>query len=204
MKHTISKKPSFRIVAIVLSVSLLAIASVFSFRTRQGATLGFEAPLAYATGISYFLKIDGIGGESKDAQHMDQIDIMSWDWGFSRTPQEKGKGGAGKVETKDFTFTKRVDKASPQFLIYCASGKHIKDATLTAHKAGASADYLAYTFHDIMCTSFGAGGSNSEPPSEHISFSYGKVEVEYKEQKTDGTFREPLKSAWDFVKNISF
>ena len=35
--------------------------------------------------VDYFLKIDGIEGESKDSKHAKEIDLLSWSWGASQT-----------------------------------------------------------------------------------------------------------------------
>ncbi|MCC6131760.1 MAG: type VI secretion system tube protein Hcp, partial [Acidobacteria bacterium] len=49
--------------------------------------------------VDYFLKIEGVPGESQDEQHKDWIDMMSWSWGESQsgTMSFGGGGGAGKV-----------------------------------------------------------------------------------------------------------
>ena len=39
----------------------------------------------------WFLKIDGIAGESTDVAHKDEIDVLSWSWGVAQT----GGGGSG-------------------------------------------------------------------------------------------------------------
>ena len=39
--------------------------------------------------VDYFIKFDGIKGESADAKHKDEIDVESWSWG------ESNVGGAG-------------------------------------------------------------------------------------------------------------
>ena len=31
--------------------------------------------------VDYFIKFDGIKGESADAKHKDEIDVESWSWG---------------------------------------------------------------------------------------------------------------------------
>ena len=33
--------------------------------------------------FDYFLKLDGIPGESTDAKHKGEIDVLSWSWGES-------------------------------------------------------------------------------------------------------------------------
>ncbi len=66
--------------------------------------------------VDYFLKIDGIPGESKDHKHKDEIDILSWSWGESQTGTMRtgGGGGAGKVNMQDFHFVMKVNKATPK------------------------------------------------------------------------------------------
>ncbi|MGB7991069.1 MAG: type VI secretion system tube protein Hcp, partial [Candidatus Methylophosphatis roskildensis] len=31
--------------------------------------------------VDFFLKIDGIEGESADSKHKKEIDVLSWSWG---------------------------------------------------------------------------------------------------------------------------
>jgi type VI secretion system secreted protein Hcp len=52
---------------------------------------------------SYFLKIDGIPGESLDSKHKDEIDVLSWSWGETQpAPANPGAGaGSGKVAITD-------------------------------------------------------------------------------------------------------
>ena len=43
-----------------------------------------------------------------------------------------GGGGEGKANFNDFNFIHHVDKASPVLMKACATGEHIKEATITA------------------------------------------------------------------------
>jgi type VI secretion system secreted protein Hcp len=65
--------------------------------------------------VDYFLKLDGIEGESHDSKHKNEIDLQSWSWGESQsgTGAAAGGSGAGKVSMQDFHFVMRVNKASP-------------------------------------------------------------------------------------------
>src|ERR1700753_4105926 len=80
--------------------------------------------------VDYFLKIDGIEGESKDSKHKGEIDLDSWSWGANQsgTYHGGGGGGAGKVAMQDFHFVMKINKASPKLMLACASGEHIKKA----------------------------------------------------------------------------
>lgn len=154
----------------------------------------------------FFLKIDGIDGESADAKHSGEIDLLSWSWGETQsgTASGGGGGGAGKVSMQDFHFVMTVNKATPKLIQACAGGDHIKSAILTCRKAGGEQEeYLKYTFTDLLISSYQTGGSGGSGviPTEQISFNYSKVEVEYKEQKADGTLGGAIKAGWDLKLN---
>jgi type VI secretion system secreted protein Hcp len=159
--------------------------------------------------VDYFLKIDGIDGESKDAKHKDHIDVESWSWGAvqSGTQQHGGGGGTGKVSMQDFHFVMRLTKASPKLMLACASGKHIKLATLTARKAGKDQqEYLTFKFSDVLVSSYQTGGSEGGDvlPVEQVSFNFAKIEVEYKPQKPDGSLGTGVFFKYDLKSNKAF
>jgi type VI secretion system secreted protein Hcp len=149
----------------------------------------------------FFLKIDGIEGESKDSKHANEIDILSFSWGAtnSGTHAFGGGGGAGKVTMQDFHFTMNINKATPKLMLACASGEHIKKAVLTVRKQGKEQqEFLKVTFSDFLVSSYQTSGSEGALiPMESVSFNYAKVEFEYKEQKPDGTLGGAVKAGWD-------
>ena len=109
-----------------------------------------------------FLKLDGIKGESADARHKGEIDVMSFSWGLSQTGVSAtgGGGGAGKVHVHDFTIVKRSDAASPLLMLNCASGAHIKEATFTVRKAGGEQlEYLKIKLSDVLVSSHKSNGA---------------------------------------------
>ena len=156
--------------------------------------------------VDYFLKLDGIPGESADHKHKDEIDILSWSWGESQsgTMHTGGGGGAGKVNMQDFHFMMKVNKATPKLILVCAGGDHIKKAVLTCRKAGKDQQpFLTYTFTDVLVSSYQTGGSSSgdEIPMEQVSLNYSKMEAEYKAQKADGSLEGGIKAGWDLKAN---
>ena len=156
--------------------------------------------------VDYFLKLDGIDGESADDKHKGEIDVASWSWGATQsgTMSGGGGGGAGKVSMQDFHFVMTVNKASPKLMLACASGQHIAKAVLTCRKAGTDQqEYLKITFSDLLISSYQTGGSGSSSvvPSDQISLNYAKIEMEYKEQKSDGTLGGSVKTGWDLKAN---
>ncbi len=153
--------------------------------------------------VDFFLKIDGIEGESKDSKHQNEIDVLSWSFGAHQhgSMAGGGGGGAGKVSMQDFTFSMRMCKATPKLLLHCANGKHIPSALLTARKAGETQqEYLKIKFTDLLVSSYQTGGGGEEP-LESISLNFSKIEFEYREQKKDGTLDGPIPAGWDLKKN---
>ena len=155
--------------------------------------------------VDYFLKLDGIEGESHDSKHKGEIDVQSWSWGETQhgTHREGGGGGAGKVSMQDFHFVMNVCKASPKLMLACATGEHIKKAVLTCRKAGKEQqEFYKITFADLLVSSFQTGGSaHSDVPTDQISLNYSKIEWEYKEQKPDGTLGGVTKAGYDLKQN---
>jgi type VI secretion system secreted protein Hcp len=156
--------------------------------------------------VDYFLRIDGIEGESQDSKHKGEIELLSWNWSEAQsgTQAKGGGGGAGKVRMQDFQFAMRLSKASPKLLLACASGDHIKQAVLTCRKAGTSQqEFLKVTISDFLVSSFqmGSGSPADVLPSERITLNYAKIEFEYKEQKADGSLNGPVKAGWNLKAN---
>ena len=156
--------------------------------------------------VDYFLKIEGIDGESTDDKHKNEIDIESFTWGESQSGAHAGGGGggAGKVSMQDFHFVMKVNKASPKLLLACASGEHIKKAVLTCRKAGKDQqEYMKVTMSDLLVSSYHTGGAahGSVLPTDQISLNFSKIEFEYKPQKPDGSLDSPVKAGWDVKAN---
>lgn len=159
--------------------------------------------------VDFFIKFDGIKGESADAKHKDEIDVESWSWGETHpgTAASGGGGGAGKVSMQDFHFVMRLNRASPGLMKACATGQHIKTATLTARKAGkGQQDYLTFKFQDVLVSSFQTGGSEDSAflPTDQVSLSFAKLEVEYKPEKADGSLGSAIRFGYDLKTNKTF
>jgi type VI secretion system secreted protein Hcp len=155
--------------------------------------------------VDYFLKIDGIEGESQDAKHKNEIDLESWSWGETQVGAHAagGGGGSGKVDMHDFSFVMKVNKASPKLLLTCSSGEHIKKAVLICRKAGKDQqEYVKITLSDLLVSSFQTGGSAGNViPVDQVSLNFSKIEYEYKEQKADGSLGSTVQAGWDLKQN---
>jgi len=152
--------------------------------------------------VDYFLKIDGIEGESQDSKHKGEIQLESWSWGEhqSGTHTAGGGGGAGKVSMQDFHLVTKVNKASPKLMQACATGEHIKKAVLTCRKAGKEQqEFLVITLSDLLVASYQTGGSGHSDivPTDQVALNFSKIEFDYKEQKADGTLGGKVHGGYD-------
>jgi type VI secretion system secreted protein Hcp len=155
--------------------------------------------------VDMFLKLDGIKGESQDHKHKDEIHIESFSWGMSQTGAHGtgGGGGAGKVAVHDISVSKNFDKSSTDLMLYCASGKHIPEGLITVRKAGDKPlEYLKIKLTDILISSVQESGHGSgDLLSESLSLNFAKFQVDYQEQKADGSGTPAGNMGWDIKKN---
>jgi type VI secretion system secreted protein Hcp len=154
--------------------------------------------------VDMFLKLDGIKGESKDHKHKDEIHIESFSWGLSQTGAHGtgGGGGAGKVQVHDISVTKFVDKSSCSLMAHLCGGKHIKEGLITVRKAGDKPlEYLKIKLTDILVSGYQTAGHGSDLLTENLSLNFAKFQVEYQEQKPDGSGQAGGEMGWDVKKN---
>ena len=147
-----------------------------------------------------FAKIGDIKGESLDDKHKDEIEILSYSWGVTNAGSMGygSGGGEGKAQFHDLSFTHKIDKASPVLMQYCATGVHLKEATITHRKAGkGQQEFLVIKLNDVIVTGVTHGGNGGEGSSENVSIAFAKVNVEDKPQKADGSLDAGIHFKYD-------
>ena len=151
-----------------------------------------------------FAKIGDIKGESFDDKHKGEIEVLSWSWGLANagTMAHGGGGGEGKASFHDLSFTHKIDKASPVLMKSCATGEHIKDATITVRKAGkGQQEFLIIKMNDVLVTAVSDADGVGGGPMENVSLAFAKVDIEYKPQKADGSLDAGLHFKYDLKSN---
>jgi type VI secretion system secreted protein Hcp len=151
-----------------------------------------------------FAKIDGIKGESPDTKHKHEIEVLSFSWGVTSSNSIGPSSGAaaGKATFHDLAFVHRIDKSSPMLMRACATGTHIKEATLVQRKAGKTQhEYFIVKMNDVIITGVTHGGATGGPASESVTMAFAKVDLEYKSQKADGTLDAGIHFRYDIKNN---
>ena len=142
-----------------------------------------------------FLKLSGIKGESQDAKHKDEIDVLSWSWGTSTGTGKVKRGTVPPQCIQDLALTKFVDSSSPQLIMSAVKGEHIKEGILTLRKAGKEQqEYLTITMTDVLVTSYQTGGvsGNDAPLVDTVVLNFSSIEGEYRPQRADGSLGTPV------------
>ena len=150
-----------------------------------------------------FAKLGDIKGESLDVKHKDEIEVLSWSWGVTNAVTVAGTGaGQGKASFNDLSFTHRIDKASPVLMQACATGVHLKDATITHRKAGkGQQEFLVIKMNDVIVTAvMDAEGKDGES-AEAVSLAFAKIDVAYRPQKSDGSLDAGIHFKYDLKAN---
>jgi len=159
--------------------------------------------------VDMFLKIGDIKGESGDSKHGGEIDVLAWSWGLSNSGNTHvgGGGGAGKVNVNDFSFTKWMDKSTPNLVQYCASGKHFPSAELVVRKSGDTPlEYWKMTFEEVLITSVATGGSGGEDRlTENVTLNFAKFKVKYQPQASGGGPEGgEIEAGWNIMENVKY
>ncbi|WP_308917913.1 type VI secretion system tube protein Hcp [Jannaschia sp. LMIT008] len=158
--------------------------------------------------VDIFLRLsNSIRGESQDATHRDNIDVMEWNWGLTQsgTTHMGAGGGGGKVNVQDITLTKYVDLASNDLIKRCTSGEHIDSGELIVRKSGGNApiEYFILKMENIMITSYQTGGSKDglDRIQETLTLNFRKFEITYTLQEESGAAGAQTATGWDIAEN---
>ncbi len=161
--------------------------------------------------VDIFLKLsNNIKGESQDATHADEIDVLAWNWGLSQsgTTHVGAGGGGGKVNVQDISLTKYVDLASNDLIKRCTNGEHIENGELIVRKSGGAApvEYFRIKMENIMITSYATGGSKDglDRIQENLTLNFRKFEVAYTLQEESGAAGAESLAGWDIAQNMEW
>jgi type VI secretion system secreted protein Hcp len=149
------------------------------------------APRSAHAAVDAFIYFEGVNGpvtvqgETKDNAYAGKKAFEIKDFSFGvENPTTIGSAtqgaGAGKIKFNEFTITKHADASSPVLHGICTAGRHIPQAEIIVRKAGGGdrkdVTVTIYRMTDVACVRFDEG------PTEKLTFTYGKLTVEYHKQ----------------------
>lgn len=155
--------------------------------------------------VDIFLKLTKIKGESQDASHKDEIDVLNWGLGMSQsgTVHMGSGGGGGKVDVQDINIVKYVDKSSNELIKSCTSGSHIEKGLLTVRKSGGEApvEYFKLYMDKVMVSSYTTGGSKDglDRIEENLTLNFRAFNIVYTVQDDKGAASGETMAGWDIA-----
>jgi type VI secretion system secreted protein Hcp len=176
------------------------------------AMIAAPSPAPAAT----FLKLGDIVGESVDAKHKGQIDILTFTQSWTNDlnlGSGEGGAGAGKVQCGAVMLMKNIDKTSPLLLKSVATGVQHESAVIAfqggidasgrAAMAGAAADYYTITMGTVFVTELSQ--TDEKDPNrvfEKLVLKAQTYEFKYQPLNAKGAaLGSPVSFKWDCALN---
>lgn len=165
-------------------------------------TLALLAAPALAALPTYYLKIDGLNGDSAVRGHERAIELASFSWAVTNSYKGGGGGGggAGKASFSDLAWSQSIDSSVVGLFTRVASGQHIASATLdVTTDGGEQKTFFKMLFEDVQLTSLniiGNGFSNPLPTAQ-ASLAATKITMTYWKQRPDGGLDMPITGSWN-------
>ncbi len=153
------------------------------------AAAGAVSSGAAVAASDIFLKLDDVKGESQDAKHKDEIEILFYSQLFRNSGASRfGGGGAGRVTCGDITVQKTVDKSTPALIHAVTTGQHFKTGVITFRKAGGNTDneYFVVTISDVLIDSIQQTDVLPDKIVEKVTLNAAKFEFNYRTQDEKG------------------
>jgi type VI secretion system secreted protein Hcp len=170
----------------------------------SGGGAPFDTSQAGGPSADIFLSIDGIPGDSTDAQHKNQIAIES----FAFLAKRPSTRTVGAVRFSGLRLDKVYDVSSPRILSAATSGRHLKSATVTFSTGSGpgATNVLTYKLSDVAVSSYEQGGANPDTKplgslEEEIGLSPARVQVTEKTFNSNGNPGPAVTSNWQVPKS---
>ena len=118
--------------------------------------------------VDFFLKLDGINGESQDKTHKDEIDVLSWSWGASNEGTFAKPPNSGIVNVtlkRGFTGRQAVRRLYDD-------KREFPSLILTSQDRGKA---VKYELQKVYIKSWSTSGDADDRPTEEVAFYYNKI-----------------------------
>lgn len=133
--------------------------------------------------FSGYLKIEDIPGESKRADHEDEIVISAFSWGVSRAAfrNSGGQRESGLADIQSLQVSKDYDASSPYLALACIKAKNLGETVMTLRKdqGDAHSDYLTITMTNTLVENYQTSGGGGGNPVDSLTLSFDTLKIKY-------------------------
>lgn len=159
--------------------------------------------------VSIYLKLDDgkIAGESLNANHKGEIEVLSMGFGGSNSGSTHlgGGGGAGKANVTDIQLFKYNDKSTPELIRRVMTGEPIEKAEIafveSELKTG-ERPVVTISLNNILVTSHASGGSGGEDRlTESFTLNFAEFTYQTFSYSSTGQPTDSPSMTWNIAAN---
>ena len=150
--------------------------------------------------VDIFLRIDGITGESQDANFKGQIQLESFSFGAAHVVSIGSGSGAGKLSFTPITVTKQADTTSPVLFLAVCEGTRFGSATVSFAQAGTNAAYITFDLGTVIVSGITTSATIGVPV-ETITLVCESLKYTVVVRNSAGTVTNTVTDGWDVLKN---
>ena len=149
----------------------------------------------------YFIKFEGIDGESKNETHQRWSDIESFnqELGNILTVIATSRRNTGSLG-KSISIVKKIDKSSPKIMEALTRGERIPKVEIEISRSRNNVIYR-YELENVMVTKYIVMGNDPELPTEEITISFENQKVRYTEYDETGRRVGDTETEYDTRRN---
>jgi len=136
-----------------------------------------------------FAKIGDIKGESIDAKHPGEIEVLAWSWGVNGPTAGDKKNPGVPACGEPLSIDKSVDRASPLLVTGASLNTTYPTAKLTVRKSGQDQlEFLVVNLAGVTVKALVNGGPDAAGAmKERLTLAYTSATFSYSPQKPDGS-----------------
>ena len=140
--------------------------------------------------LTGYLKLPDIEGESRRAEHEDEIDIMAADWSMAQAANMQIGSGrtSSRATVNPINLSKYYDASSPYLALACMQGKAFDEAVIAFRQDSGEVhlDFLVITLTNVVISNYSMSGSDgSEQFMDSFSLAFETITVKYTKQADD-------------------
>jgi type VI secretion system secreted protein Hcp len=146
---------------------------------------------------SYYLKLDGVQGESRDRYHVGWMKLETFQWGVSGLASPSRSGGG---PLKEIALTKLTDGTSTTLMRAWMGGGVFRTGVLELTDAATKRPKARFDFTGVLVTAY-----NNRPPggraklTDEFALNFASVKVNFNPVATDDVLDKML-TAFGWIK----
>ncbi len=159
----------------------------------------------------FFVKIEGIDGESNDKSHSKWIEVVEFNHGAVQAiAAGRATDVAGRGHFEPFSFVHQIDKATPKLQQFCMNGQKITKVQFHVCRAVAGAQVPVYevTLENVKIQKAtvktiptGANEDLTALPVEQVDLIAGKITWKFTTIKPDNSKDGAVETSFNQVEN---